>query len=291
MEISIIINHYQSPEMLKMALGYVGTWQRAFEKNLDDAAGSDMASEERSGIKTEIIVTDSGTSAKTRAVMEEYAPYVTFLQEKKNIGFGKSVNRALKRARGRYIFIMNADIVISQPEELNKLIDYLRQNKEVGMVGPRLVNFDESHQPSAFRYYTPLIIALRRTFLNRLPLGKKTLDKFTLRHHKNLLTAATPVDWIMGSAMLTKREHLERIGLFDERFFMYMEDVDLCRRFWEGGLKVMYYPLATLHHYHGGASRSQSILETLFNKYTRIHLVSAFKYFRKYGLKTPRYGV
>jgi len=281
-DVSIVINHYRNPAVLKLALEYLEAWQKANTHTQQTV---------RVTPSVEIIVTDSETSSETQEMMREHFRHMTFLQEKKNIGFGKSVNRALRRARGEYIFIMNADIVIPRPDELNKLIGYLRENSDVGIVGPQLLNFDETHQPSAFRYYTPSIIALRRTFLGKLPWGKQRLDDFMLKHHPLLHTAPTEVDWLMGSALLTKKEYLERIGLFDERFFMYMEDVDLCRRFWRENLKVVYYPLSTMYHFHEGASRSQNIFASFFNSYTRIHLISAYKYFRKHGLHIPRYGV
>lgn len=278
MKISIIVTHYLTPSVLKLALNYIEKWKKEFENEQDET-------------RAEIIVSDSESMTETREMMKEFYPDIKFLTEKKNVGFSKLVNKALGEASGEYIFIMNADIIIPSPDELNKLIGYLKQNKNVGMVGPKLLNFDETHQPSAFRYYTPFIIASRRTLLGKLPAGKRALDSFMLKNKKTLLSTPHPVDWLMGSALLTKKEYLDKVGIFDERFFMYMEDVDLCRRFWKAGMEVVYYPLATMYHFHGGASRDKNIFSSLFNKYTRIHLASAYKYFRKYGLKTPRYGV
>ena len=272
----MIVNHYRAPKVLKLALGYVEVWQK-------NTIGQ--------GKKVEVIVTDSETIPETVEMMREHFPRFIFLKERKNIGFGHSVNRALERAHGKYIFIMNADIVIPHPKELNSLIGYLEQNEDVGIAGPRLLNFDETHQPSAFRYYKPITIAMRRTPLGKTPWGKRHIAAFTLKHCAQLTNAPTPVDWLMGSALLARKQDLNKIGFFDDRYFMYMEDVDLCRRFWEEGLKVMYYPLSTMYHFHGAASRNKSISAALLNKYTRIHLASAYKYFRKYGLKTPRYGV
>lgn len=276
MDVSIVVNHYKEPQMLKLALKYIYDWKDKYEKN---------------GKIAEIIVTDSETMSETKEMMLDLYPHTTFLTEEKNIGFGKSVNRALNIAQGKYIFIMNADFVIPKSQELNKLIDYLSENKNVGIVGPKLLNFDNTHQPSAFRYYTPRLIALRRTPLGKLPGSKKMLNEFMLHHHENLLKEPTEVDWLMGSALLTKKEYLDKIGGFDERYFMYMEDVDLCRRFWENKLKVVYFPDSEMYHFHGKSSQSKNIFKSLGNKYTRIHLVSAWKYFKKHGLKTPRYGV
>ena len=112
-------------------------------------------------------------------------------------------------------------------------------------------------------------------------------------HGKNIkFSEPTPVDWVMGSALMMKKSTVDRVGMLDEAFFMYMEDVDWCRRMWEAGYKVMYYPDASAYHYHFQASKKRgNIVDALLNKYTRIHIKSAYIYFRKHGLKTPRYGV
>ncbi|MDX1536025.1 MAG: glycosyltransferase family 2 protein, partial [Candidatus Spechtbacterales bacterium] len=207
-----------------------------------------------------------------------------------NLGFGKAANRGIVQAKGEYIVVMNSDVIIPEPQNITVMLEYLERNPDVGLVGPKLLNFDNSHQPSAFRYYTPLSIVLRRTPLGKTSWGKEKIDKFMMRDYENLTETPTEVDWLMGSIMATKKSYIEKIGLFDERFFMYMEDVDLCRRYWENDLKVIYYPLAAVYHFHGRASRTKNIFFALLNKYTRTHLMSAIKYFKKHGLKTPRYG-
>ena len=276
MDISVVVNHYKSSEMLKLSLGHLKIWQKEFEKD---------------GKKAEIIVTDSQTTFETKLLMQDKFQDIHFIEEKNNIGFGKSINNALKKVTGKFIFIVNADLIIPKPEDLNKMIEYLEGNKDVGIVGPSLKNFDETHQSSAFRYYTPATMVARRTPLGKTKWGKAILNNFMLNDVKNLLHKPHEVDWIMGSALLTKKEHLDKLGFFDERYFMYMEDVDLCRRFWESGLKVIYYPYATMYHFHGAASRSRNIFKALFNKYTRIHVASAWKFFRKHGLKKVRHGI
>ncbi|MEX2008098.1 MAG: glycosyltransferase family 2 protein [Candidatus Spechtbacterales bacterium] len=279
MDISVVVTHYRSPEILQMGLAYLYAWKTQYEQ-------------ERGVGTVEVIVSDSATIAATGAMMEEYYPHTTLLTEPKNIGYGKLVNRGVAHAKGELIFIMNADIVIAHPEELTKLIDYVREHEEIGIAGPQLMNFDNSHQPSAFRYYTPLTIILRRTFLGKTPWGKNKIATFTMKDCEKLRKEPTPVDWLMGSALLTRKKYLDRVGVFDERFFMYMEDVDLCRRFWEANLKVMYYPLASMYHFHGKASRSRyPFLAPLLNKYARIHLASGYKYFRKHGIRQPKYGI
>jgi len=274
--VTIVVTHHKTPKVLKMALGYVKAWKEDFENN---------------GGEAEIIVTDSETTSETVEMMDDMFPDITYLQEPKNIGFGKIINRAWKVAKGEYIFTMNADLVVPRAQEINKILTYMEENEDVGIAGPRLLNFDETHQPSAFRFYTPMTIIYRRTPLGRLASGKKTLNSFVLKHAKDITEKPTEVDWLMGSAFLIRKKYLDKVGVFDERFFMYMEDVDLCRRFWENGFKVVYYPHSVMYHFHGKVSRSAGPFGAILNKYTRIHIASGYKYFRKHGLKTPRYGV
>lgn len=269
MEVSVVVNHYRSPKALKLALEYIQQWQREYEiRNGENT--------------TEIIVTDSATISETKEIMQAHFPNIIFLEEKKNIGFGRSMNRALRKAKGEVIFMMNADLIIPQPQELDNLIRYIQANQQVGIVAPQLRNFDNTLQYSAFQFYTPRVVFLRRTALGKTESGKQRIQEFLLVDKVKDLRVPLSVDWVMGSALLTKKEHLAKIGLFDERFFMYMEDVDLCRRFWNNGLQVVYYPFSTMYHFHGKASGNKNALSVLWNKYTYIHFISAVKYFAKY---------
>jgi len=212
--------------------------------------------------------------------MREEFPSVRFIAFKENAGFLRLVNRGIKEAKGKYYLILNADIIIDK-RSVNVLFDYLRSNPEVGLIGPKLLNFNGKLQYSCFQFYTPLIILYRRTFLGNFGFARKRIDEFLLKkqdHNKPM-----EVDWIMGSAMMTSRRAVKKVGLMDESFYMYFEDVDWSRRFWENGFKVVYCPYAAMFHYHGKGSASQSALRSiLFNKLTREHIKSALKYFWKY---------
>ena len=273
-KLSVIVNHYQEPIMLKMSLGYL-------KKAL---AGL--------GESYEIIVTDSETIAETREMMQSEYPHIQFLQEEQNVGFGKSVNRGIEQAQGEFLFIMNADIILAFPDAVRKLLRYAEAHPDTGITGPKLLNINDTVQPSAFRFYTPLTIFARRTLFAKTPRGKRLLSKFLMDGKNTKFREPAPVDWVMGSALMMKKSTIEKIGMLDEAFFMYMEDVDWCRRLWESGYRVMYYPDAVAYHYHFQASKNRgNMVDALLNKYTRIHIKSAYIYFRKHGLKTPRYGV
>lgn len=274
MKLSVIVNHYRTPEILKICL-------KSIKENLSDA-----------GFDWEIIVTDSATIEKTKEMLEENFPEVVFIPAKENIGFGRSINIAVKKARGDYFFIVNADIIINEEKAVEKLLDFIEKNSDVGMVGPKLLNVNDTVQQSCFRFYTPLTVICRRTFLGRTFLEKKVLNNFLMSDifGKKEITKPIPVDWLMGSAMMVRKSDLEKVGLFDEKFFMYFEDVDWSRRFWENGLKVIYFPQSVMYHYHFQSSKKKSLFDSLLTKYARIHIKSALKYFIKYKFKNVRYG-
>jgi len=274
MKLSIIVNHYQTPEILKICL-------RSIKKNLLGAC-----------FDWEIIVTDSATIEKTVDMIDEQFPDVVFIPSEKNIGFGKSINIAAEKARGEYFFIVNADIIIDEGKAVEKLLNYIENNKDVGMAGPRLLNVNNTLQQSCFRFYTPFTVICRRTFLGRTSCGRKALRKFLMKDifEKKNVSDPISVDWIMGSAMMIRKSDFKKIGGFDERFFMYFEDVDLSRRFWKNGLKVIYFPKSKMYHYHFQSSKKKTFLNSLLSKYARIHIGSALKYFLKYRFKNVKYG-
>lgn len=271
--LSIIVNHYKSPEVLKLCLNYL-------KKNAPEGS--------------EIIVTDSETIEKTQDMMHYDFPEITYLAEKENIGFAKSVNRGMKNASGDFFLIINADVMVTEKGAIQKMLAYMEECKDVGVLGPRLFNINGEHQPSCFRFYTPGTILARRTPFGKTAWGKRELERFLILPPPAplLRKEGVAVDWLMGSALLVLRKAYEQVGPMDEKYFMYLEDTDWCRSFWEKGWKVVYYPETFFYHYHFQASKKHgAILDLLTNEYTRIHLLSAIKYFKKYGLNTPRYGI
>ena len=241
MELSIIITSYKNPELLKVCIDSV-------KKNY---TGSDY----------EIIVADTCTEDKTEIMMREDYPEISFLPFKNNVGFQHLVKAGYAKSSGKHILILNGDI-IAKKDSIEKLLAYLKQNSAVGMAGPQLLNFNETLQYSCFKFYSPLTIIYRRTFLGKLPFAKKHIDKFLMKDYDH----KTPreVDWIMGSAMMTSRTAIQKVGLMDSHFKMYMEDTDWCRRFWENGMSVIYFPDARMYHYHGRGSKSKNFISSIF---------------------------
>jgi len=259
--LSIIVTSYKNPAVLRLCL-------ESLKKNVLCE-------------NFEILVFDSATEEDTETLMRESFPEIKFFAHKKNVGFARLVNQGLKNAGGNYILILNADIIIEK-KSADILMEHMKSNPDVGVVGPKLLNFDGKIQPSCFQFYTPLIILFRRTPLGRLKFGREKINRFLYKDKD--LEKPQYVDWIMGSAMMTSRKLIDEIGLMEENFgFLYFEDVDWCRRFWEKGYRVVYYPHSRMFHYHGKGSASANPLKAvLFNKLTREHIKSALKYFWKY---------
>lgn len=260
MKLSIIVTHYKTPELLSLCL-----------KSLVEAARN---------LPHEILVVDSEAQVETEEMMLSEWPAIRYFSFKKNTGYAKMINVGLRASRGEWRLILNADIVVAK-DSLEKMLAYLETHPAVGLLAPQLLNFNGTIQESCFRFHRLATIIYRRTFLGRTSWGKKELDRFALADFDR--QSWREVDWFLGAAMIVGEAALKEVGLMDERFFLYFEDTDWCRRFWAKGWKVVYLPEAKMHHYHGRLSKKTGgFMDLFFNKYTWIHLASAMKYFWKY---------
>jgi hypothetical protein len=258
--LSIIITHYKTPELLDLCI-----------KSIKENIGN---------LDHEIIVVDSESKEETREFIKEKYPEIKIIPFEKNLGYSKIVNTGIKSAVGKYILILNADIIVLE-NAISELLGYLENNPQAGIVGPQLLDFTNNIQDSCFSNPTIPAILSRRTFLGKTKWGKAALEKFTIENQNG--KSAREIDWVQGSAMMVRKKAIDEVGLWDEKFFMYFEDADWCRRFWQKGLKVIYLPSAKMvHYYHRSSKRFGAILDAIFNKQTRIHIISAIKYFIKY---------
>jgi len=259
-KISVIITHHQTLELLDLCL-------KSIKKNIGD-------------LEYEIIVVDSESQKKNQEFLKYEHPEIKLIAFKKNLGYSKIINAGLKEAKGEYILILNADIIILDGT-ISEMLKYIEKDKSIGIIGPQLLDFTNNIQISCFS--TPSIGAIlaRRTFLGKTKWGKNALAKFTISDWGR--NSVKEVNWVQGSAMLVRKKAFEKVGLWDERFFMYFEDADWCRRFWENGFKVVYLPNAKMvHYYHRSSKKWGAFLDVFLNKHARIHIISAIKYFWKY---------
>ena len=260
MKLSIIINHYHTPEILEVCL-------KSLEKSL---SGADFG--------WEIIVVDGATIEKTEEMMREKFPETIFIPFKKNVGFGKLVNAGIKKARGEFLFIINADIIIEDKKAISAMMEYLEKNKSAGLLGPKLLNINGTVQRSCFRFYTPLIVLCRRTFLGKISWGKKILNNFLMKDifAEREIISPIPVDWLMGSAFMARKSVINEIGGLDENFFMYFEDVVLSDNIKHNG-RLVYYPFYKILHKHEYNKKSIEIYFRSFFSYLQQNGFSVFR--------------
>jgi len=237
-------------------------------------------------ISVECIVIDNNPSAGIGEVLKRDFPWVKHLPQSSNKGFGASMNTGIREARGRYVLIFNPDIVVEKGS-LEELTRYMDENTHVGMCGPQLMNPDGSLQLSCYRQPTLMLPVYRRTPFGKTTKGREVVDSYLMKDfdHKD----TQDVDSLIGAALFARKELLYEVGLFDESYFMYYEDSDLCRRFWEHSHPVMYHPKAKMMHYHGRASAQGGLLRQLTSRFTWIHIQSFVTYWWKYRKKhNPR---
>jgi len=230
------------------------------------------------GLDYEIIVIDNYSADLASGDLKPFGD-IKFVMNGQNMGYGAANNQGIARAQGKYIVIMNPDTAASK-DVFIKLFDFMENNPKVGVVGPKQFNLDKTVQQTFFRWPKLLTPLYRRTPLGKIGQAKKDLDRFLYRdYNKDSLLRA---DWLLGSFLFCRAAALRQAGAFDERFFLYFEDIDLCRRFWRAGFEVVYYPAAAITHNHIRQSAKTPWYQFYKNKASWHHLASWVKYLWKW---------
>lgn len=216
--------------------------------------------------KSQLIVVDSQAKNGVRLFLRKEFKNVLYIPFTKNVGYAKLVNAGIKASTQEYILIINADIGIS-PAHIEKMRSFLEEQKDAGAVGVT----------ECFRYPYISAIFARRTMWGDTPWGKQTLASFEMRDYTRQKPQS--VDWVRGDCWMIKRSVVEKVGLLDERFFMYLEDTDWCRRANNLGYKVYFLPGIAAVLRNVGASR-QFTLKGL--NYRATHIISFAKYLLKW---------
>jgi GT2 family glycosyltransferase len=196
----------------------------------------------------EVFVVDNASTDDSVEMIETKFPWVKLIKSSENLGFAKGNNVAIRQCQGRYIALVNPDVIVF-PGCLDALADFLEQNPKVGNVGPRVLNPDMSMQSTCRRFPT-----LWNNFCSATGLSTRFKNSqffagehmFYFPHDRTLA-----VDVIVGCFSMIRRETLDEVGLLDEGLFMYGDDVDWCRRAWNAGWQVMFYPGGQAIHDRG----------------------------------------
>jgi N-acetylglucosaminyl-diphospho-decaprenol L-rhamnosyltransferase len=221
----------------------------------------------------QIIVVDNASSDDSVKMVRTKYPQVTLIANSINRGFTGGNNQGLEAARGRYVCVLNPDTEIVDAA-LDQLVAYLDDQPEVGAIGPQLLNPDGSIQSSRRRFPTVATAFFESTWLQGLA------PRSWLRHYylDDVSPAVTQqVDWLNGACTIFRRSVLDQVGVYDEQnFFMYSEELDLCRRIKQAGWQIVYLPEAKVIHHAGRSSDQVVAARHIYFQTSKVH------YFRKY---------
>jgi len=227
----------------------------------------------------QIIVVDNHSEDDSIGVIRnrlQHMDNVEIVESATNTGYGSGNNYALRYADGEYILIINPDNAL-EPAGLENLVAYMKEHPEIGILAPQLVFSDGTIRDSHRIFPSFFDVCIKRTPLRRL--FTKRLDKYLERNENP--QAVRQVDWVVGACFLIPKTLFTDLGGYDERFFLFFEDTDLCRRCSNAGRHVVYYPPVS------ASDRKQRLsgggfFALFLNKTGRVHIASALKYFWKW---------
>lgn len=205
----------------------------------------------------EVFVVDNHSVDGSVALIKEQYPWVKLIENNENLGFSKANNQAIKISKGEYILLLNPDTVVEQ-DTFIKVIEYMDNNPQVGGLGVRMIDGKGNFLPESKRGLpTPKVAFYKISGLSKLFPKSRVFNKYHLGYLSE--TEIHDVEVLSGAFMLIRRKVLDKIGLLDETFFMYGEDVDLSYRIIQAGYKNIYFPKTTIIHYKGESTKKGSI--------------------------------
>lgn len=228
------------------------------------------------GLSYEIIVSSNSCygQIQQKEIKNELSGII-WISNEDNIGFAKAVNRGIKSSSGKCVLVMNADVRL-----LGNIIsayNYLMENSWVGMVGPKIIDKAGNLQDSCRKFMNPLEFFIR--IIKRSIFKKDVLLDSRFNYNK-----VQSVDWIIGAFMMAKKEAIVKVSLLDEGYFFYGEDMDWCKRFWNCGYSVAYYPQVVVEYKADRKSILPLLSRNFINKHSLTHLMSYARFLTKYFL-------
>jgi GT2 family glycosyltransferase len=217
-------------------------------------------------VRPEVLVVDNGSTDDSVARASAAHPEVIIIEAGRNLGFAAANNRALERATGDFLLLVNTDALL-ESDCVRKLLELMDSDQKAGMVGPQLLNEDGSLQTSYEAVPTLATETLNRSLLKRL-----FPSRFPSKTRS--LSAPEPVEALIGAVMLIRREAIEQVGKFDEAYFFFLEETDLAVRMREAGWKIFHEPRARAVHLQGATAKNlqeQARIEFYRSRYLFFH--------------------
>lgn len=228
------------------------------------------------GLQVHCIVVDNASRDGSVELLKRRFPHFRLIENRENVGFGRANNQALPHVRGRYVLLLNADAFVA-PEALRNSIAYLEANPRCGVLGARLEGRDGVLQPSCRYFPTPWNLFLQRTGLAALLPRARVVDDMAWDHAE-----ARSCDWVPGCYYVVRKAVIDRVGLFDPRFFLYYEEVDHCRAVKRAGWEVVFHPGSRVVHVGGESTKSDHALTTGGRQAQALMQESELLYLRKH---------
>lgn len=246
-DLSIVIVNWNTRDMLLKCLGSVyGTINKGFE----------------------VWVVDNASTDGSPGAVRERFPGVKLIENRKNLGFARANNQALRRVRSPYVVLLNSDTVLT-PDAVDTMVEFMEGKEDAGMCGPQLLNEDGSKQNSIAAIPTLKTELLNKSLLRRL---------FPEKYPGKELNVKGPVEVesIVGACMVARKEAVDGVGLLDEGFFFFLEETDWCKRLRDKGWKVFHHPGSRVFHLQGGSAKLVNVRARV--EYWR----SRYRFFRKH---------
>lgn len=260
MDLSIIIVNYNTPELTLDAI-----------KSIHDS---------ESQYSYEVILVDNHSSDNSVATFRDVYPHIQIIENQSNLGFSKANNQGIRIAQGRYVLLLNSDTLL-ESDTLQTMIQFMDDHPQAGASGCKLVLSDGSLDkackrgfptPSAAFYY---ITGLSKRFPNNPRFNQYQLGHLSDNEHHQ-------VDSLVGAFMLVRRATIDQVGMLDEDFFMYGEDIDWCYRMKEAGWEIHYYPKTKITHLKGASSRRKP-MKIIYEFYRAMYLFHHKHYRKRYN--------
>lgn len=237
----------------------------------------------RSHLNVKLVVADNNSNTyRANEFVEPIVPDAIVLLRNGDFGYGRSCNRAASELSAKYYFILNPDTILTDLDIFNKFYAFMEANQNVGIIAPKIYYLDGRLQETCRRFPAWYVPFVTRTRIEQTAFGKKYMHGFAMRDYDH--ETKRDVDWVQGSAIFVNGDLWRTLDGFDDRYWLYFEDTDLCRRVHIAGKQIMYDPQTTIQHAHGkeSATYSNMIVNLLKKKEARGHIISWLKYLWKW---------
>jgi len=249
MKLSIVIVNWKTKELTAAAIASVFAQTKA--------------------LLFEVILIDNNSGDGSVEALRAQFPQITIIANEHNLGFGRANNQGMRQAKGQYVMLLNSDTVVLD-HALEKMVAYLDEHPEVMMVGPKVLNADGTFQ-HACRRMLPTPASSFYHLFGLVKIFRRSARVNAYKGYNREPNTTEPVEALSGAAMMFRRQVFEITGGFDERFFMYGEDLDLCKQVFDRGWKTMFLHTAEIIHY-GGASSNKRRTQSIVNFYDAMWL-------------------